>query len=43
MEIPDGYELHMAAPSAEGFAMLRREAGLSPVTPEQASIAVAGG
>ena len=43
MEIPDGYEMHLAAPSAEDFAMLRREAGLSPVTPEQASIAVAGG
>lgn len=43
MEIADGYEMHLAAPSAEDFAMLRREAGLSPVTPEQASIAVAGG
>ena len=43
MEIPDGYEMHLAAPSAGDFAMLRREAGLSPVTPEQAAIAIAGG
>ncbi|WP_144790306.1 GNAT family N-acetyltransferase [Kocuria palustris] len=43
MTLPDGYHLHVAAPSAEDFAALRREAGLSPVTPEQAELAVAGG
>ena len=43
MGLSSGYELHMAAPSAEDFEMLRREAGLSPVTPDQAALAVAGG
>ena len=33
MTLPDGYHLHVAAPSAEDFAALRREAGLSPRPP----------
>lgn len=43
MTLPAGYRLHAAAPSPEDFAVLRREAGLSPVTPEQAALAVTGG
>lgn len=43
MTLPAGYHLHVAAPSPEDFVDLRKEAGLSPVTPEQAELAVAGG
>lgn len=43
MTLLTGYQLHIAPPSAEDFAHLRREAGLSPVSPEQARAAVTGG
>lgn len=39
----EGYRLEMAAPSVDAYMELRREAGLSPVTAEQAAPAVRGG
>lgn len=43
MTLLPGYHLHLGPPSPEDFAALRREAGLSQVTTEQAEHAVVGG
>ena len=38
--LPEGYSLHMAAPSAPEYVRLRAETGLTPVSEEQAAGAI---